>query len=139
MFRFKKKQLPEDVKYVRDIIHRYADKEAVKKLISPISDEYFIIDDENQIFICIEDDKVTISNHIFLYKKYFNLSVTSEFKKLVRESIENQMQEFKKSLFKNETELLQRVFEMADTEKTPTIIKPNFKEVKQAAKVSGSK
>ena len=60
-------------------------------------------------------------------------------KKLVRESIENQMQEFKKSLFKNETELLQRVFEMADTEKTPTIIKPNFKEVKQAAKVSGSK
>src|SRR5690606_16932191 len=117
MFGFKKKQLPEDAKYVMDIIHKYAEKDTAKKLISPISDEYFIIDEENQIFICIEDDKVTISNHTFLYKKFFNLSVTTEFKKAVRESIEREMQELKKSLFKNETELLQKVFEMAENEK----------------------
>lgn len=128
MFTFKKRSLPEDAQYVKDIIVQYSERESIKKLISPISDEYFIIDEANQIFICITDDKVTISNHTFLYKKFFNLSFTEELKKTVRESMEKEMQVLKKSLFKNETELLSKVFEIAGNEKVPQIIKHNFTE-----------
>lgn len=138
MFTFKKRSLPEDAQYVKDIIVQYSERESIKKLISPISDEYFIIDENNQIFICIADDKVTISNHTFLYKKFFNLSFTEELKKIVRESMEKEMQVLKKSLFKNETELLSKVFDIASNEKMPQIIKHNFAE-SSSKKVGGSK
>lgn len=127
MFGFKKKQLPEDAKYVMDIIHKYAEKDTAKKLISPISDEYFIIDEENQIFICIEDDKVTISNHTFLYKKFFNLSVTTEFKKAVRESIEREMQELKNRFLKTKLNYFKRFLKWLKTKKFLRLSNPILK------------
>ncbi len=126
MLSFRKKELTEDAQYVKDIIVQYSEKESIKKLISPISDEFFIIDENNQIYICISDDKVTISNHIFLYKKFFNFSFTEELKKIVRKSMEHEMQSLKKSLFKNETQLLSKVFDIASDTKTSSIIKPDF-------------
>ncbi len=136
MFLFKKKELTEDAQYVKDIIVLYSEKESIKKLISPISNEFFIIDENNQIYICISDGKVTISNHIFLYKKLFNFSFTEELKKIVRKSMEQEMQSLKKSLFKNETQLLSKVFEVASDVKASSIIKPDFSSEKSEKTVN---
>ena len=129
MFTFRKRDLKEDAKFVKNIITTYCEKSHIKKLISPLSDEFFIIDDKNQVSICIEDGKVTLSNHVFLYKKQFSLSFTDELKKLIKESIELEMQLLKTSLFKNETDLLAKVHNMAQSDKKSNVISPNFKKV----------
>ncbi|WP_299225509.1 hypothetical protein [uncultured Psychroserpens sp.] len=129
MFKLKKKDLKEDAKYVKAIITTYSEKQHIKKLVSPISNTYFIIDDKNQIYICIEDGKVTLSNHVFLYKKQFNLSFTDALKKLVKEQMEKEMQLLKKSLFKNETNLLSKIHNISISHKKSNVISHNFKRV----------
>ncbi|WP_299272892.1 hypothetical protein [uncultured Psychroserpens sp.] len=129
MFTFRKKDLKEDAQYVKRIITSYCEKPHIKKLSSPISEEFFIIDKKNQIYICIEDGKVTLSNHVFLYKKQFSLSFTDGLKKLIKESIESEMQSLKSSLFKNETDLLAKVHNISLSDKKPNVINHNFKKV----------
>ena len=127
MFTFKKKPIKEDAKFIIDIVSNYSDDESIKKLISPISDEYFLIDDKNKISICISDGKVTLSNHTFLYKKLFGLSFTDRLKKQIRKAMEQEMQLLKESLFKNETDLLSKILNLSTKKNNPYIIKPNFK------------
>ena len=127
MFGFKKKVLPEDAQYVLDIVSKYSSSREIKKLISPISDEYFLIDDDNEVSLCISNENVMISNHKFLYRKAFNIAFTDRLKKLVRENMELEMQVLKKSLFENETHLLSKISTLATKKDAPQIIKPNFK------------
>lgn len=127
MFTFKQKTLKEDAKYVNDIVEKYANNSAIKKLISPISNEYFLIDDKNEIYICISDYGVTISNHKFLYKKTFSLSFTDKLKKQVKVQLEQEMQDLKKSLFKNETELLSNILSLPTKKGKQLVLTPNFK------------
>ncbi|MBC9797535.1 hypothetical protein [Sinomicrobium weinanense] len=130
MFGFKKRELTEDEKYIKEIVLYFSEKESVKKLISPISDEYFLMDDENQIYICLGNGRFSLSNHKFLYEKIFNLSFTEELKKQVRHSMEAEMQALKKSLFKNETNLLHKVLNLVNNARKAQIISPNFKNQK---------
>ena len=126
MFSLKKKKYTEDVQCIKDIVTKYSDRSDVKKLISPISDEYFLIDDGNQIYICIGDGKITFSNHIFLYTKNFPLAFTDMLKKNVKKTIEQEMQILKKSLFKNETVLLSKILGLADGKPNSQVISHNF-------------
>ncbi len=127
MFLFKKKAMKEDAKFIIDIVSNYSSNESIKKLISPISDEYFLIDRKNKVSICISDGEVTLSNHTFLYKKLFNLSFTDMLKKQIKEHMEQEMQLLKQSLFKNETELLSKILTFSNKKAKPVIIKHNFK------------
>ena len=126
MFNFKKKKTSEDAQYITEIIEQYSKKKSVRKLISPISDEYYLIDDVNEIYICIMDGKITISNHVFLHKKFYSLSFTDKLKKLVKENIELEMQTLKKTLFNNETDLLSKVLKFAKGAKYTPVIDHNF-------------
>lgn len=126
MFGFKKRELTEDEKYIKDIIQYFSENDNVKKLISPISEEYFLIDDENQIYICIGNGNFSLSNHKFLYEKVFNLSFTEELKKQVRHNMEIEMQTLKKSLFKNETDLLDKVLNIVNNAKKGQILNHDF-------------
>lgn len=108
---FKKKEMSADEKLVKGIVDKYL-KRAVPKLVAPISQEYIIRDDENQVFICIGSGFVNISNHRFLYKKNFSLSFTENLCKEVRRAIEKERQDLKNQLFKNEVELLQNVLNL---------------------------
>ncbi|MGS2764679.1 hypothetical protein [Sinomicrobium sp. M5D2P9] len=126
MFGFKKRELTEDEKYIKEIIQYFSENDSVKKLISPISEEYFLIDDENQIYICIGNGNFSLSNHKFLYEKVFNLSFTEELKKQVRHNMETEMQALKKSLFKNETDLLDKVLNMVNNAKKGQILNHDF-------------
>ena len=103
MFNLKKKTVTEDAQHIIGIVEEYSNKKYIQKLMSPISDEYFLIDSENEISICIGDEHVTLSNHIFLYK----------LKKTVKENMEKEMQLLKQSLFNNETNLLSNVLKLA--------------------------
>lgn len=127
MFTLKKKQLTEDDKYVIDIVDNFSKNKEIKKMTSPLSDEYYLLDEKNKISICISDEEVIISNHIFLYKKMFNLSFTDKLKKQVRENMEEEMQQLKKQLFKNETSLLSNILKLSSDEKVPLVIRPMFK------------
>ena len=127
MFTLKRKKLTKEAQYILDIVARYSEKNDVKKLISPISEEYFLIDDANQIYICVSDGKIVFSNHIFLYEKNFTLSFTDSLKKKIKENIEQEMQRLKNSLFKNETELLDKILSLAEGKIKPQVISPDFK------------
>ena len=61
------------------------------------------------------------------YKKIFSLSFTDNLKKQVRENMEKEMQEMKKSLFQNETSLLSNILKLSSDDKAPVVIKPIFK------------
>ena len=99
MFSLKKKPLTEDAQHIINIVEEYSNKKD--------------IDSENEISICIGDEHVTLSNHVFLYKKVFNLDFTDKLKKTVKENIEEEMQLLKESLFNNETNLLSSVLKLA--------------------------
>lgn len=127
MFNFKKKALSEDAQLIHDIAVNYATNKDIRKLISPISDDCFLIDDKNQITVCIGDGEIILANHTYLYKKAFNLSFTDALKKSVRQFLEQEMQTLKKTLLKNEINLLDKIKVLSNKEQKPIILRPNFK------------
>ncbi len=127
MFNFKKKSLSEEAQLIQDIAINYATNKEVRKLISPISDDCILIDDKNQITVYISDGEIILANHTYLYKKVFNLSFTDSLKKRIKRFLEEEIQTFKKTLLKNEVNLLDKVRSLTKKEHTPIIIKHNFK------------
>lgn len=111
---FKPSKLSEDENEIKEIVNKYLEKEGVDKLISPISEEYFLMDTKNEIYICLSDKRITISNHKFLYKNNVSLEFSEGLKKQFRERIEVERQELKAQLFKNETDLLKRIKELVN-------------------------
>ena len=93
---------------ITSLINKYL-KQEVKKLVSPISDEFFLIDELNQIYICISDNHIKITNHVFHYNKSFNINFTDGLKDKIKNQIEIERQELKKEIFKNEIDLLQSI------------------------------
>lgn len=127
MFRFKKKTIEKDAQYVFDIVEKYSNDKKIKKYISQISDEYFLVDDINKISVCIDDGIVTIANHDFLYKKVFSVSFTDKLKKNLKKSMEAEIQFLKKTLFNNETDLLTKILELPTVKEITPVISHNFK------------
>ncbi len=125
-FNFLKKDnnLSEDAKYVIDIVNKYAADPKIKKIIDTY--DYFLIDDENEITVCIGEGKVMISNHVFLYKKTFNLSFTDQLKKIVKDDIKSEVKLLKENLFKNETGLLGNISKLNADTKMPKNITASF-------------
>ncbi|OBQ57301.1 hypothetical protein VQ01_02160 [Tamlana sp. s12] len=127
MFNFESKATREDCKFIIDIINNYSEDQSIKKLISPISDEYYLLDEKNQVSICIADDEIILANHIYLYKKAFNLAFTSDLKKIIKRQMEKEMQDLKKTLFKNEINLLDKILKLSARKKKALTITPNLK------------
>lgn len=104
----------EDEKYLKNIIEAILVYPDIKKVMVPTGDTlgYLLIDEVNQIYISIEDSKIDMSNHNFLYKKNFNLNYTNMLMKIIKANIEEERKELKASLFDNEMELLVKIGEM---------------------------
>lgn len=127
MFNFKKKTLSEEAQLIQDIAVNFATNKAIRKLISPISDDCFLIDDKNQITVCISDGEIILANHTYLYKKMFNISFTDSLKKRIKQHLESEMQQLKKTLLNNEINLLDKVKAYSKKEQKALIINHNFK------------
>jgi len=105
-----KNNLTEDEVLIKDIVNKSLDKD-IKRLIAPISDEYLLIDEEDELYICVSNDSITISNHKFLYKKNLTSTFTDSLKKRIKKAIDKDRQELKKQLFTNEIGLLTNIKE----------------------------
>lgn len=105
----KRPDLSKDEKYVEEIVDAYLATD-VKKLLTP-SNEVLILDEINSVHISLRDSEVEISNHNFLYRKTFRLKFVEELQKKVRDVVKVEREQLRKTLFKNELDLLQKIKE----------------------------
>lgn len=106
---FKEKVPSKDYLYIRDIIIKYLNDDNVQKMVSPSSGEFFLINSKEHINICVSDKKIIISNHTYRYEKEFELALVDKLIKIIRDSIEDDRQRLKKSLFHDEIDLLRKI------------------------------
>ena len=99
----------EEAKTTIDIVNKLLDRNDVDRVISPISDEYFLIDKVNEYSIVIGHDKITLANHKFSTTVELGLSFTESVKKIVRDRLEEERQALKATLFENKLDLLNRI------------------------------
>lgn len=84
---------------------------------APLSQEYFILDRERSISICISDSSVRISNHKYLYEVPFSLNVATIYINKVRDKIQEKAESIKKDLFRNEVDLINQITKIYETDK----------------------
>lgn len=99
----------EEAKETLEIVNKLLARTDVERLISPKSDEYFLIDRVNQYCVVIGDDKILIANHTFSVPVELGLEFTESVKKIVRDKLEDERQALKGSLFENKVDLLKRI------------------------------
>ena len=95
-------------KKIKELIDQMLDSE-LEINSAPISDEYFIIDREKQIFICVKNSSIKISNHKYLYEVTLPLKDTERIVKKIRQKIQERADAIKKELFKNEYDLIEKI------------------------------
>lgn len=76
---------------------------------APLSKEYFILDKENRISICVSESCVKLSNHNYLYEIPFSANTADKYIKKVQKKIQERSEIIKKGLFKNEIELIDNI------------------------------
>ena len=81
----------------------------VKIIFAPDSDEYFLIDEVEGVSLCLEQSKLKVVNHDFIYYVPLQLSYTESQKKKLRVELEERIILLKKRLFKNEMDLLTKL------------------------------
>lgn len=99
----------EEAKLTLEIVKKLLDRPDVERIISPNSDEYFLIDRVNEYCVIIGDDKIILANHKFSTNVELGLSFTEEVKKIVRDRLEIERQALKETLFENKVDLLKRI------------------------------
>jgi hypothetical protein len=100
------------VKLSEDKITKLIDEMLKSKVpikFAPNSDEYFMVDEEKGISLCLEQSKVKVANHNFLYHVPLQLAFVESQKKKLASVLEERTQALKKSLFKNEIDLLDKI------------------------------
>lgn len=103
-----KKQAIEERK-VKDLVTKMLNAKHVEKLISPRSDEYFLLDKQNQLSLCIEHAGVKIANHSYLVRIQTTLKFAESLKDLISANLEEDRQSLKKELFKNQIDLIDNI------------------------------
>lgn len=99
----------EEAKETIEIVNKLLDRTDVERIISPISDEYFLIDKVNEYCVVIGHDKIILANHKFSTTVELGLSFTEKVKTIVRDRLEDERQALKATLFENKIDLLRRI------------------------------
>jgi len=81
---------------------------------SPLHNEYFILDKENDLGVCISEGYIKISNHNYLYEMPLSLKSYDTCMKKIRDSIESKTEKIKKDFFKNEIGLISNLLKIYD-------------------------
>ena len=104
-----RRNLAKDERYVDSIISRYLETD-VQKIMTPYQ-EYLIIDEDNQIYLSLYNDTITISNHDFLYRESFSNTFCRSLEKKIRKKMKEEHIIMKNLLFKNKIDLLAKIKE----------------------------
>lgn len=80
--------------------------------VAPNSDQYFLVDTANQICIGITQYKIVVANHDFNWSDPLSLEFVERVKKIVKAELEKRTLALKKTLFKNEVDLLDKLIKI---------------------------
>ena len=111
---FRKKKISElklelKQKKIKELVGSMLSNGDVEVYYGPISMEFYIIDRENEVYICISDRSVKLSNHSYLYEVSLPLSIVEGFIKIARQSVQDKVENVKKELIKNEVDLIDKL------------------------------
>ena len=94
---------------LKDLIIGMLSDPEVQELVSPKSDEYMLIDEVNQMNLCIEASSIKVANHAYSMDIQLRMKFCEEMKKLVKDKVEVDRQQKKKTMFKNQIDLLDKL------------------------------
>lgn len=98
-------------KKVKQLIESMLSTDSVEVYYAPVSFEYFLVDNFNKTYINISDSSVKISNHLYLYEVFLARSVLEDLCNKARDRVQSKVEIIKKSLVKNEMELIDKLKE----------------------------
>ena len=102
---------------VIEIIELLFNSRDTECIMSPISGRYYITNKRLNYWVKVADTYVTITNHKFTYVSQSPLSFNDYLINLIREFIERDREEFEKTVFQNELELLGNIKSDIQTKK----------------------
>ena len=79
---------------------------------APISQEYFIIDKDNEVHVCLSESSIRVANHSYLYEVTLSAHAMTKYLVKAKQKVEDRTKEIKKELFKNEVDLIDKVKEI---------------------------
>lgn len=106
---FPKFKPTEHEQLIIDIIGLLFDQDDTDCITAPISERYYISNKRLGYWIKIGDTAVTITNHKFTYVSQSPLNFNDYVIRVVKEYIERDRQEFEKTVFQNELDLLSNI------------------------------
>ena len=111
---FKEKILPsyklsEHEQLVVDIVELLFNSQDTECITAPLSGRFYITNKRLNYWIKIGDTAVTITNHKFTYVAQSPILFNEYLVKVVKEYIERDREEFEKTVFQNELELLSNI------------------------------
>jgi hypothetical protein len=109
-----KKKEPADLRFelkhkkIIDLVDKMLESN-VEVTLAPISDEYFIVDKDKQVYISLSDSLIRISNHSYLYEVTCTSVLMSKLMGKAKLKVQDQANKIKKELFKNEIQLIDKI------------------------------
>lgn len=94
---------------LEEVIKDMLKEKGVTRMIAPYTDEYFLIDTKREIYACIENGQVRISNHDYNMVSKTSIRFTDKLKGTIRAVLEVERQLLKKELFKNKIDLIDKI------------------------------
>jgi hypothetical protein len=106
---FKEYVMSESEKLINDIIIKLLEKDETEAVTAPISQTYYISNEELQYYVRIDEFNVGITNHKFS----FNQPITPKFSNILISMVQNHMEinrkAFEERVFNNQIELLRNI------------------------------
>jgi hypothetical protein len=102
-------KLNENQILINDVLELMLKTNGTEAITAPLSGKYYISNERLGYYIMISDFSVSISNHKFTFEQ----SVSPKFREILISIVKNYMEAsrlaFEKTIFNNQTELLQRI------------------------------
>lgn len=105
-----KYKLNEKEQLIFDIVKNLCEQSDTDILMAPISSRYYIVNKRLEYWIRLFEDGVTITNHKFTFSNASPQGFQYMLIKIVEAAIEKSRDEFERTVFQNEVQLLENIF-----------------------------
>ena len=97
-------------KLIIDIIQNMCDQSDTDIRMAPITGRYYIVNKRLEYWVKVYDDGISITNHKFTFTNHASQLFQSVLIKIIQKTMENHRNEFESTVFQNEMELLENIF-----------------------------
>jgi hypothetical protein len=105
-----KYKLNEKEQLIFNIVQNLCDQSDTDILMAPLSGRYYIVNKRLEYWVRLFDDGVTITNHKFTFSNTSPQGFQHMLIKIVEAAIEKSRDEFERTIFQNELQLLENIF-----------------------------